>query len=129
MQGLASLLNPIREFVSRQPRPEIDQLMQDIQGRITEFMGSPVGPPNNIFEEPMSSRPMLGFLSNELLSASPEKEPLQFKTNLDPSLEFSNETVDLYEKFDMNRPLETIASQQNMFRIPQAIPGLPSIFR
>ena len=51
MQGLASLLNPIREFVTRQPRPEVDQLMQDIQGRITDFMGSPVGPPNNIFEE------------------------------------------------------------------------------
>jgi hypothetical protein len=126
--GLASLLNPIREFVTRQPRPEVDQLMQDIQGRITEFMGSPVGPPNNIFEEPMPSRPMLG-IPDQLLSASPEKEPLQVKTNLDPSLEFSNKTVDLYEKFDMNRPLEAIASQQNMFRIPQAIPGLPSIFR
>lgn len=118
MQGLASLLNPIREFVTRQPRPEVDQLMQDIQGRITEFMGSPVGPPNNIFEEPMPSRPMLG-IPDQLLSASPEKEPLQVKTNLDPSLEFSNKTVDLYEKFDMNRPLEAIASQQNMFRIPQ----------
>jgi hypothetical protein len=52
MQGLASLLNPIREFVSRQPRPEVDRLMEDIQSRITEFMGSPVGPPNNIFQEP-----------------------------------------------------------------------------
>ena len=61
MQGLASLLNPIREFVSRQPRPEVDQLMQDIQGRITDFMGSPVGPPNNIFQEPMPSRPALGI--------------------------------------------------------------------
>ena len=90
MQGLASLLNPIREFVSRQPRPEVDQLMQDIQGRITDFMGSPVGPPNNIFQEPMPSRPMLGFLSNELLSASPEKEPF-----LEPSFNYGKKQAEM----------------------------------
>ena len=88
MQGLASLLNPIREFVSRQPRPEVDQLMQDIQGRITEFMGSPVGPPNNIFQEPMPSRPILGI---------PDQPPSfgPVKTFLEPSFNYGREQAEM----------------------------------
>ena len=88
MQGLASLLNPIREFVSRQPRPEVDQLMQDIQGRITDFMGSPVGPPNNIFQEPMPSRPILGI---------PDQPPSfgPVKTFLEPTFNYGKDEAEM----------------------------------
>jgi len=157
--GLASLLNPIREFVSRQPRPEVDQLMQDIQGRITDFMGSPVGPPNNIFQEPMPSRPVLG-IPDQPPSSDPVKSKLpQQPTDLMAgfrSSEFalpSNAIRDMAmgsvgladgRNFRFGSMAETGAFRNyldsigqeynkntgmNMFRIPQAIPGLPSIFR
>jgi hypothetical protein len=128
--GLASLLNPIREFVTRQPRPEVDQLMQDIQGRITEFMGSPVGPPNNIFQEPMPSRPILGI---------PDQPPSfgPVKTFLEPSFNYGKEQAEMRmmqrdvksaeEQAYINKVLGTDTGM-NMFNIPQAIAGLPSIF-
>jgi len=142
--GLASLLNPIREFVSRQPRPEVDQLMQDIQGRITDFMGSPVGPPNNIFQEPMPSRPALGMPDQP-----PSSGPV--KTFLEPSFNYGREQAEMRmrqrdvksaeEQAYINKVLgtdtptdqginSTFTNDMNtLFNIPSAIAGLPSIFR
>ena len=157
MQGLASLLNPIREFVSRQPRPEVDQLMQDIQGRITDFMGSPVGPPNNIFQEPdqllsasyvrpapgapLNNRPPpLGSLleSKSILTDTPQfnygKEHAEMRM-MQRDIKSPEEQAYINKVLGTDTPTDkginsTFTNDMNtLFNIPPAIAGLPSIFR
>jgi hypothetical protein len=147
MQGLASLLNPIREFVSRQPRPEVDRLMEDIQSRITEFMGSPVGPPNNIFQEPdqlfsasygVRPVPRPGLPVKSILTDAPQfnygKEHARMRM-------MQRDIKSPEEQAYINKVLGTDTSTDNginstftndmntLFNIPPAIAGLPSIFR